>query len=62
MKNELMNELVLMMAMLAEPMKMTAEVTADCCFDEGLSEVDYAVWMREVCDCLTAEKIALGIK
>ena len=61
MKSELMSELVLLL-LLAESMKMTAEVTTDCCFDDKLSKVDYAVWTREVFDCLTAEKIALGIK
>ncbi|WP_400206920.1 hypothetical protein [Candidatus Methanomassiliicoccus intestinalis] len=61
MKTELLNELVLLL-LLTESMKMTAEVTTDCCFDDKLSEVDYAVWTREISDWLTAEKIALGIK
>ncbi|WP_400260491.1 hypothetical protein [Candidatus Methanomassiliicoccus intestinalis] len=61
MKTELMNEFVLLL-MMAESLKMTAEVTADCCFDDELSKVDYAVWTQEAFDRLTAEKIALGIK
>ena len=61
MKSELMSELVLLL-LLTESMKMTVELTDNCCFDDKLSKVDYAVWTREVFDCLTAEKIALGIK
>ncbi len=42
MKNELMNELALMIAMLAEPMKMNEDVTAECdADDENASEFSF---------------------